>query len=692
MRLKQIRIRNFRAHKDTQIPLTQIGCLIGENNAGKSSVLQAIQYVLEDKKVTTDDFRDPNLPVSVELTIEGIDEEDLLRVSESHRDRVSEMIDNGTITIIKQQVLGDKPENKYLKLVPRDPSWKIETLEEKIKDKKGVELRAAAVSLLPELDSKLTPKPSQKAIKEAYESLLKDIPREELEPSPAPYPSGITNSVKPLLPSVIYIESVKDASIEAKATGTSAFSKILTLLFEEVGDQFDDIEHQFQSVFEKFNRYLAEDGTEIDNRLDAVKRIESMIESFVRSSFAGVSLRMHVPAPTLPKLLSDAELQVDDGHVGSISSKGDGLKRTVLFALLRAYASMRNTGLNEKARSKSPRPSYILLFEEPELYLHPQAQRQLMEALVSFSQEHQVLVTTHSPGFFRPGTKGFARLQKTTDGVSAHPVSLTLSHRDAYQIVKHENNEAAFFARRVVLVEGDSDTFVYPHLARLIDHNWDDIDKNIMFVKIDGKGNIRRYREFFSSFNIPIHVITDLDSLVRGFEQLTENPNTKSLHKALMEEVDKNIPKENTPNSSKVKKICDRRTPAELWSKAQSHLGDWLLYHKEEDARLIQENLNLLFASGNNNAQLKELAEPSTPEVNTARKKLLQSLAKEKVYVLSRGDLETYCGTNSGKDKVAGSIDFCQRVTNLESFRQLHERNADDIIAEMQRIFSNIYE
>ncbi|PMB97329.1 hypothetical protein [Brevibacterium luteolum] len=110
-------------------------------------------------------------------------------------------------------------------------------------------------------------------------------------------------------------------------------------------------------MYQKLNRSLNEDGLEVDDRLVAVQRIESTIEGFVRASFPGVTLRMDVPAPTLSMLLSGAELRVDDGHEGSISSKGDGLKRTVLFALLRAYASIRSTGLNDETRSGSPHPS-----------------------------------------------------------------------------------------------------------------------------------------------------------------------------------------------------------------------------------------------------------------------------------------------------------------------------------------------
>lgn len=691
MRLTHVRIKNFRAHSNTELPLPQLGCLIGENNAGKSSVLHAIQYVLEDKKLSGEDFRNPELPASVELSIEGIDEEDLRRVNETHRDRVREMLRDGVLTIVRTQEIDGKAESRYLKLGPSDPSWSQESLASTIKGKKGAQLRQAAVNLLPPMEDALPAVPTQQQVKDAWTELVEQLPPEELEETPTAYPTGIAQSVKPLLPSVIYIEAVKDASVEAKSTGTSAFSKLLELLFDEVADQFSDINDQFRSVYQKLNRSLNDDGLEVDARLEAVQRIETTIEEFVRASFPGVSLRMDVPAPTLSMLLSGAELRVDDGHEGSISSKGDGLKRTVLFALLRAYASIRSTGLSDDTRSESPRPSYVLLFEEPELYLHPRAQRQLMAALGTFSNEHQVLVTTHSPGFFRPGTEGFARLQKTDDGVTAHPVDLTIGHRDAYQIVQHENNEAAFFAQRVVLVEGDSDTFTYPHLARLINQDWDDIDKNIMFVKIDGKGNINRYREFFSSFEIPIHVITDLDALVRGFEQLTRDAETRAAHSRLMGLISEIISDTSEPNSKTVRSITSRRNARELWSAAQSHLSNWRDAPSDNAARLLDETLSELFDAGNGDAKLNELANPSSKEISSARDTVISSLAEENVFVLRRGDLETYCRTNAGRDKVATAIEFCERTTNLEALRDLHAEDADDVVQELQGIFSRIY-
>lgn len=81
LHLSHIKIENYRAHSKTEIPLPQLGCFIGENNAGKSTVLHAIRFVLEEKKLSTDDFRNPELPVTVTLQFEGICAEDLKRVS-----------------------------------------------------------------------------------------------------------------------------------------------------------------------------------------------------------------------------------------------------------------------------------------------------------------------------------------------------------------------------------------------------------------------------------------------------------------------------------------------------------------------------------------------------------------------------------------------------------------------------------
>ena len=691
MHLSHIKIENYRAHSSTEIPLPQLGSFIGENNAGKSTVLHAIRFILEEKKLTADDFRDQKLPVSVTLQFARVTKEDLQRVSEAHRDRVAEMLTDGKLTIIRTQDFEGKPESKFLKPSPLNAEWSLEALEAAIKSKKGAPLRQAAVELIPDLDQFLDAAPLQKDVKTAWTNFVAQLPAAELVDIPAAFPTGIAQGVRPLLPSVIYIEAVKDASLEAKSTGTSAFGKLLELLFNEVSSHFENINEQFQSVHKKLSRFFDEEGKEKDVRLEAVKQIESTIEGFVQASFPGVSLTMNIPAPTLTMLLSGAELRVNDGHDGPIASKGDGLKRTVLFALLRAYASIRASGLNDDSKSKAPKPSYVLLFEEPELYLHPRAQRQLMSALGSFSDEHQVLVTTHSPGFFRPDTKGFTRLQKTADGVSTHSVDLMLGPRDAYQLVQHENNEAAFFAKQVVLVEGDSDTFTYPHLAKLLAPSWDDVEQNIMFVKIEGKGNITRYRKFFSSFDVPIHVITDLDALARGFNHLTETLSIKNTHSEMMSLISQQIKGNNNPNGEGVRDIVSKRSIRTLWSDAQTHLNNWRHGASEEVAQELEATLSELFKAGDGDATMALLSDRQQSNITLKRDAVIAALATEGVHVLPRGDLEDYCGTRAGQDKVATAISFCSSTTSIDELKSIHGVDAEDIINELKSIFTHIY-
>lgn len=710
MQISKVSIENFRAHTSTDFPLTQLGSLIGENNAGKSSVLHAIQYALDERRLDYADFQDVTKPIVVTLHLTGITEHDLARVGDSHREKVAGMIRDSSLTIVRSQTHGGKAEAKYLKLVPSDPRWSVENLNDCTKGKSGAGLRAAAIELRPELEDLLGQKVAKGEITAAWNELNLQLPAEELQERYDPYPTGISTAIKPLFPSVIYIESVKDASIEAKASGTSAFAKLLGLLFEEVQEQFDDIEEKFNAVHQKLNRHFDSDGEQRDRRLPAVKRIETVIERYVTASFPGVQVRMDIPAPTLSLLLSSADLLINDGHTSKVSNKGDGLKRSVLFALLRAYADIRDNGLadpeskddanSDKASrnddlpeaSVRPKGSYLLLFEEPELYLHPRAQRQLMAALAEFAKDHQVLVTTHSPGFFQPGAKGFTRLYKTEAGVTARPVDLTLKLKDEYQIVRHENNEAAFFAQKVVLVEGDSDTFVFPHLAKLFSSEWDDTERNVMFVKIGGKGNISRYRTFFEQFDVPIHVIADLDAMSNGFEHLTSTAQVKETHGKLITLVKEQISGPSTPDRNKVKEISRSRSPRALWGSAQGNFASWQADREEATAQALMDDLTDLFEAGSGDAILAHLKNPPTKQIADLVEEIISSLALEDTYVLRRGDLEAYCGTSSKDDKVATAMKFCEDTVTLDALKKVHGTRGDAIAAELKGIFSSIFD
>jgi putative ATP-dependent endonuclease of OLD family len=692
VRITRVQIRNFRAHELTDLPLSQFGCLIGENNAGKSSVLHALQFALEGGKLNRDDFHSLEDAVSVTVTIEEISSDDLARITDaSHNARIESILRHQQLTLVRSQVADNRSELKYLALEPLETRWTETALEEATKGRRAKELRPAAVELLPELDDILTASPTASAVKAARQSLVSDLPADQLHLSPRDLPTGIAAGIKPLLPEIIYIEAVKDATTETRTAETATFGKLLKLLFTAVEDQFADLKAQFAEVHKKLSRVTAPDGEESDGRLEQVQLIESTIQKYVQSSFPGVSLKMEVPSPTLSTLLGSAELRVDDGHEGPLSTKGDGLKRTVLFAILRAYTNLRTSGLTAKENERIPKPAYLLLFEEPELYLHPRAQRQLMATLATFAVDHPVLVTTHSAGFFGPSTKGFAKLQKTDGKVTPYPVELDMKARDAYQLVQYDNNEAAFFAKTVVLVEGDSDTFTFPHIAKVLNPKWDHNEHNVMFVKTGGKTSFNRYRQFFSQFDVQVHIITDLDALAEGFAQLAPSDEAKEQHSKLGTLLAAHLPQTAETKSDKVRKITGRVSARETWVAAQEQLQAWQSQPSANTADSITSLLTTLFDQGHTASKTSLLKTPPTPDIESARDDLVDALISEHVYVLRRGDLEDYCATAAADDKVETAIQFCADVTTRDAFIARHSVNSDKFVNDLEKIFESIF-
>jgi putative ATP-dependent endonuclease of OLD family len=120
------------------------------------------------------------------------------------------------------------------------------------------------------------------------------------------------------------------------------------------------------------------------------------------------------------------------------------------------------------------------LFEEPELYLHPRSQRILFATLGRISHTHQVVVTTHSSLFFAPGiTASFVRVAKQDAAPKPvgqlFPVQFALdpTNAEVFRLTRFENTDAAFFSRRVVLFEGESDDAFCKHIAKILNPDWD---------------------------------------------------------------------------------------------------------------------------------------------------------------------------------------------------------------------------
>ena len=126
------------------------------------------------------------------------------------------------------------------------------------------------------------------------------------------------------------------------------------------------------------------------------------------------------------------------------------------------------------------------------------------------------------------------------------PIDLTaVSEKDKFQLISFESSNFAFFSKKIVLVEGDSELIVLPHIASLLNPGWDFKTTSTSLVKISGKGSFKRYRDFFSCFNVDVAMIADLDILIKDFDKTLPSPGAKELLDDLLRDVDKIIEGEN---------------------------------------------------------------------------------------------------------------------------------------------------
>ncbi len=546
MKLSHLHVLNYRGLRDISIPLSSLVCITGENNSGKSSVLQSLSLFLSGSALKSSDYFDPANEVIIAVTLSDVTAQDLELLAEEYRGRTEQLVVNHSLTLVRKYRTDGKSELGYFGLVPKSPRFTTENVANLVAGKKGGQLKEAVLARFPELDAQVTPSTTQTAVKELIQQLGEGLSPADKETRFVGLPTGLDKSVLPMLPERIYIPAVKDLTDDTKTAESSSFGKILAIVMRAIEPLLAEEQDLFEKLSRKLTRMIGADGGVQDDRLEENQKIEHTIQAYVRESFANVSLEIEIPPPELKSVLSTARILADDGVKGPLELKGDGLRRAVVFSILRAYVEFARAAAKEGIPSNTSERGYLMLFEEPELFLHPGAQRILFDALGVFSKKHHVVVTTHSPLFLGPdATATFVRLSKTEkEGASkpftkACPVELTgISPRDEFQIICFENNNAPFFAKRIVLVEGDSDLIALPHIAETLDAKWNCRSHSVVFVRVSGKGSIARYRSFFKRFELPLFVITDLDTIDDGFDKLEPTDVAKTSRSELLQKAD----------------------------------------------------------------------------------------------------------------------------------------------------------
>lgn len=162
----------------------------------------------------------------------------------------------------------------------------------------------------------------------------------------------------------------------------------------------------------------------------------------------------------------------------------------------------------------------LLLIEEPEAHLHTQRQLRVMKYLQEQAVEKgvQIIVTTHSPNLASAISLDNMVMIQNGRAFSLAQGETELEPSDYRFLERFLDVTKAnlFFARGVMIVEGDAENILLPTLARLIGRDF--TEYGVSIVNVGGVG-LRRYARIFQrrdiakagKLGIPVACVTDMD-------------------------------------------------------------------------------------------------------------------------------------------------------------------------------------
>jgi len=174
----------------------------------------------------------------------------------------------------------------------------------------------------------------------------------------------------------------------------------------------------------------------------------------------------------------------------------------------------------------------LALIEELEAHLHPQAQLRVLKSLLTDENSNvQYIFTTHSTQLGSSIPLKYIKLCFNSHVYSLDSSSTALSEND-YQFLERfldATKANLFFAKGVMIVEGDTENILIPTLAELLDRPLYKYGVSIVNV---GSKALLRYANIFkrkdgNALPIKVAVVTDLDNKIDENGQIVAQKGNK---------------------------------------------------------------------------------------------------------------------------------------------------------------------
>ncbi len=352
---------------------------------------------------------------------------------------------------------------------------------------------------------------------------------------------------------VHYVPANRDPLVQLKYSSRAVLGRLLRAIKWQVGEQA-----QFEAKAQELNKLTAENP--------ALVQIATAINTNWQNIYKGQHLNeatLNFPVGDIDEILKLIQLQFMSDATGNkvdTSRLSDGQKSLVYFALTKALfeidkatreAVMKREDSNfDPEKMKLPIFSLIAL-EEPENHLSPHYLGRVIKLVKEYggSKLCQAIVSTHSPSLVgRVEPLQIRHFRLDADTKSTQIQSLTLPD-NADEQAKYISEAVKaypeiYFAKLVVLGEGDSEQVILPRLLELYDT---DVDSHAISVVPLGGRHVNHYWRLLNALKIPFVTLLDFDIDRNGggfgrihycVEQLSKfNPNIRYLHNGILKQI-----------------------------------------------------------------------------------------------------------------------------------------------------------
>jgi len=156
----------------------------------------------------------------------------------------------------------------------------------------------------------------------------------------------------------------------------------------------------------------------------------------------------------------------------------------------------------------------IVLIEEPELYLRPQAQRYLYRLLRRFALEgNQVIYSTHAPAFLNVARLDELAFVGRNDAAGTRVIQpRPITPDEDFRVLSEFDAERSelFLARAALLVEGQTEKLAFPFVFEALGYDAD--REGVTIVSCGGKANIPLFARVCHAAGVPFVTVHDRDA------------------------------------------------------------------------------------------------------------------------------------------------------------------------------------